>query len=200
MAVLNTGSVVRTGYNAPIAAATNRSLNTPVVMSSAKPGIGFLGGLGPAYAKVVDGPSPVPAPFAKVEVWTEGRKVAETTAAADGQWRINNLDETKIYDVVGRYDVYDAVISRDREAKLLPLSHLAISDGTRSGQKFWRIAVKNFSTRLSVNHNGNPITSTVDQITGIIEFFVGFDSTTYTATITDDTGRTYDYPVVAPSP
>lgn len=159
--------------------------------------VGFLAGTGPAFAKDVDDN---PASYAEVEIYTNGSRRRTTNADADGLWKVENLDHTLVYDVVGRFSTFDAVISRDRIPKLMTLTSSPVLNETRSGQKVYRISLKNFRAPFTVNYNGNPITATTDQDTGIIEFFVGFDGTTYTATITDSTGRTYDYLVVAPSP
>lgn len=159
--------------------------------------VGFLGGTGPAFAKDVDGN---PANGAQVEAYTGGVLRSKTVASSSGVWTINNLDPDKIYDIVGRYSTYDAVISRDRQPKLMELVLIPILEETRGSFRVYRYAIKNFIVPFSINVNGNPITYTADQDTGIIEISVGFDSTSYNVTITDKTIRVYNFLVVAPSP
>lgn len=161
-------------------------------------GFGYLAGSGPAYAKDVE--NSVPASGAVVEAWSDGELVKKTTADSGGEWEITRIPHQKVYDVVGRYSTFEGVISTKRTPKLMPLSVIELSNYRISSTHYYRIVVQDFSAPLKVDVNGNPITATIENSSGFIVFSVGLDSTTYTVTISDSTGRTYDYQVVAPSP
>lgn len=161
-------------------------------------GVGYLAGSGPAYAKDVE--NAVPASGAVVEVWSDGEMVKKTTADSGGVWEISRIPHQQVYDVVGRYSTFEGVISTKRTPKLMPLSVVELSNYRVSSTHYYRIAVQDFSAPLAIDVNGNPITATIENSSGFVFFSVGLDSTTYTATISDSTGRTYDYQVVAPSP
>lgn len=96
------------------------------------PSLGFLsGGLPSFYARHADG-SPVGEGELDLELYCENQFVARTTTGANGEWRFDNLDITKRYDIVVKHATLEGTLSRNRLPAPYPLS---VGELSVSGQK-----------------------------------------------------------------
>lgn len=94
--------------------------------------LGFLsGGLPSFYARYAAG-GPVGEGELDLELYCENQFVARTTTGANGQWRFDNLDISKRYDIVVKHATLEGTLSRNRLPAPYPLS---VGTLTLSGNK-----------------------------------------------------------------
>lgn len=94
--------------------------------------LGFLsGGLPSFYARYAAG-GPVGEGELDLELYCENQFVARTTTGANGEWRFDNLDISKRYDIVVKHATLEGTLSRNRLPAPYPLS---VGELSVSGQK-----------------------------------------------------------------
>lgn len=126
----------------------------------------FAGKLPDYFARLADG---LPATNLVIELYMEGYKVAETTTDVNGAWFFENLDHTKMYDIIAKHPTLEAIISSKRYPKLR-LDSIQTNTTKTSGDFFTRrFIVKGGVPPYAVDVITYPVTYTINQDLGIIE-------------------------------